>query len=140
VSTAWIISGMSDGAQLLTVEIDHTLALAAKDFFRGYPSVEVRTGDWQHEMDPNPPFDLLFFDANAQEVLAQRQHWDRVVDLLAEGGLIMMDDLAPIEYWPEEWKGMTDHKREFCLFNPRLAGAEVRTSTRTACVVATRLT
>jgi len=50
-----------------------------------------------------------------------------------------MDDLAPVEMWPESWAGITDHKREFCLCNPRLAGLEVRTSATTVAVVGTRV-
>lgn len=58
---------------------------------------------------------------------------------IAIGGQILMDDLAPVEMWPDAWTGMRDHKREFCLCNPRLAGAEVRTSATTVSVIGTRL-
>lgn len=25
--------------------------------------------------------------------------------------------LAPVDLWPDSWRGMLDHKREFCLCN-----------------------
>jgi predicted O-methyltransferase YrrM len=139
VSTAWLLSGMGTRARLISCEVDRTLADGAAAFFATWPNVEIRAGEWEHLLPSAGPFDLLFFDANAQQVLSQRQTWDRVVDLLTIGGTIMMDDLVPIEMWPAEWRGMTDYKREFCLCNSRIAGAEVRTSPRTVSVVGTRL-
>ena len=112
VSTAWLVSGMSATTRLISCDIDQAL---------------VSRG----------PFDLLFFDANAQSVLSTRRSWDRIISCLTAGGQIVMDDLAPVELWPDAWKGMTDYKREFCLANERLAGVEVRTSATTVSVIGT---
>ena len=139
VSTAWLISGMGERARLISCDIDRVLADGAAAFFAPWPNVEIRCGDWETVLAPAGPFDLLFFDANAAIVLARQDDTDWLVNLLTVGGTIVMDDLAPVEMWPDDWKGMTDHKREFCLCNARLAGAEVRTSATTVSVVGTRL-
>jgi len=139
VSTAWLVSGMGPGARLISCEIDRELAEGAAAFFVNQPAIEIRCGTWEHVLSPVEPFDLLFFDADAQAVLADKRGCDRILDLVKIGGTIVMDDLFPIEMWPEEWKGTTDHKREFCLCNARIAGLEVRTSGTTVSVIGTKL-
>jgi len=139
VSAAWLLSGMRNGARLVSCEIDRTLAEGAASFFMDRPEIQIRWGGWEDVLSPAEPFDLLFFDADAQAVLANKRGCDRILHLVKVGGTIVMDDLVPIEMWPEQWKGATDYKREFCLCNARIAGVEVRTSTTTVSVVGTRL-
>jgi predicted O-methyltransferase YrrM len=139
VSTAWLLAGMHSSTRLVSCDIDSRLAIAAADFFADWPNVEVIHGDWTEVLTPRGPFDLLFFDANAQAVLSDRGNWNQVVALVRVGGQIVMDDLFPVEMWPDDWKGITDHKREFCLGDPRLAGVEVRTSPTTVAIIGTRI-
>ena len=139
VSASWLLSGMGKNARLITCEIDARLASLATEFFADRQDVEIRHGDWRAVLGSVGPFDLLFFDADAQAVLANRERWADVLRLLRIGGILVMDDLFPVEMWPDEWKGQTDHKREFCLRNPRVAGAEVRTSATTVSILATRM-
>jgi predicted O-methyltransferase YrrM len=139
VGTAWLVSGMGAGTRLVSCDIDDTLVASARQFFAGYPNVEILRGDWEEVLVPRGPFDLLFFDANAHAVLSSPRGRDRTIDCLTLGGQVVMDDLFPVELWPDAWKGMTDHKREFCLANERLAGVEVRTSATTVSVIGTRL-
>ncbi len=139
VSTAWLLSGMRGTARLVSCEIDERLARSATQFFADEPRVEILHGDWEAVLPAHGPFSLLFFDANAGTVLADRGKWDVVLKLVRLGGQIVMDDLVPVDMWPESWKGMTDHKREFCLCNERVAGVEVRTSARTVSLVGTRV-
>src|SRR5690606_11126483 len=139
VSTAWLISGMTPGSRLVSCELDARLVAGVRTLFADHENVEFLCGDWQEVLPPAGPFDLLFFDANAHEVLASPSGWDRTLDLLKIGGQVVMDDLFPVELWPKSWIGMTDHKREFCLANNRIAGVEVRTSATTVSVIGTRL-
>jgi predicted O-methyltransferase YrrM len=139
VSTAWLLSGTQGAARLVSCEIDERLALRASQFFADDPRVDILHGDWEAVLPAHGPFSLLFFDANARTVLADRDKWDVVLNLVRLGGQIVMDDLVPVDMWPESWKGMTDHKREFCLCNERVAGVEVRTSARTVSLVGTRV-
>jgi len=63
-----------------------------------------------------------------------------IVRAMRVGGLIVMDDLSPQEYWPEEWRGRPDPLRAFWLNDARLAATEVLTTPRTTAILATRLT
>jgi predicted O-methyltransferase YrrM len=139
VSTAWLLSGMSSTARLVSCDVDSKLALSAGRLFAEHRNVNILAGDWEDVLVPHGPFDLLFFDANAHTVLSNRDKWNGVVELLTVGGQIVMDDLAPVEMWPDSWRGATDYKREFCLANERLAGVEVRTSATTVSVIGTRI-
>ena len=139
VSTAWLLSGAASDTRIITCETDASLAAGVASFFRDQANLEVLCGPWQDALAGRGPFDLLFFDADVYPRLADRATWDLVVDLLAPGGQIVLDDLFPVELWPDSWRGKTDLKREFCLNNPRLAGVEVRTSARTAALIGTRI-
>jgi len=139
VSAAWLLSGISNDATLFTCDIDNTLIESAQLFFNAFPNVEVKAGDWQQLIFDTKPFDLLFFDATPRAFLQERSNWDIATELINVGGQIVMDDLAPVESWPREWEGMTDIKREFILFNPRIAGTEVRTTANTVSLVGTRI-
>jgi hypothetical protein len=55
------------------------------------------------------------------------------------GGQIVMDDLTPVDLWPAHWSDFVDRKREFAFANPRVAGAEVRTTPATAALIVTRI-
>ncbi|MDP6041499.1 MAG: class I SAM-dependent methyltransferase, partial [Candidatus Latescibacteria bacterium] len=139
VSAAWLLSGISNDATLFTCDIDNTLIESAQLFFNAFPNVEVKAGDWQQLIFDTKPFDLLFFDATPRAFLQERSNWDIATELINVGGQIVMDDLAPVESWPRDWEGMTDIKREVILFNPRIAGTEVRTTANTVSLVGTRI-
>ena len=139
VSTAWLLSGMSEGSSLLTCDIDDSLVISAQEFFKEYPNVKVLAGDWEKQFSGEEPFDLLFFDGTPRAYLQDPSNWDDAIELVRVGGQIVMDDLKPIEMLPPEWQKTTDHKREFILFNPRIAGVEMRTTEKTASLVGTRI-
>ncbi len=81
VSTAWLLSGMSSASRLISCDIDDALALSAARLFVDHANVEILAGDWALVMAPRGPFDLLFFDANAQAVLSNPEAWgDFVVE------------------------------------------------------------
>ncbi len=80
----------------------------------------------------------VFIDAGARDSL-QPQHWDRVTEWVRVGGLIVFDDLKPLELWPPEWNDLVDRKREFAFHNPRVESAEVRTTATEAALVITRV-
>ena len=139
VGTAWLVSGMAASTKLVSCDIEETLVASVRQMFANYPNVEILCGDWIEVLAPLGPFDLLFFDANAHAVLSSPGGWSRTIDCLKIGGQVVMDDLVPVELWPDSWKSMTDHKREFSLANEQLAGVEVRTSATTVSLVATRM-
>lgn len=138
IGTAWIASAMSPDSTLVSAEIDPRLAWAAAGLFRDLANVEIRTGDYAEVLADEPPFDLLFADAGAAQQLDPNR-WDRTTEQVAVGGLIVFDDLKPIELWPPEWEHLVDRKREFAFRNPRVIGAEVRTTPSEVALVVARV-
>src|SRR3954464_5124006 len=59
VGTAWLRSGIRDGAKILTAELDRKLAGAAAEIFSKDDAVEVVAADWSDLRDRGP-FSLLF--------------------------------------------------------------------------------
>lgn len=138
IGTAWLISGMSAGARLVSAELNPVFAAAAAELFAEHPDVEIRTGDWRQVMRGEEPFDLLFMDALPQSDL-EPANWDFITGLVKVGGQIVMDDLTPVDLWPADWRDFVDRKREFAFANPRVVGAEVRTTPATAALIVTRI-
>ncbi|ACU74727.1 transferase [Catenulispora acidiphila DSM 44928] len=133
VGTAWLYSGLGPQARLVTVERDRSLADRAAATFADDPRVQVLTGDWRL-LEAHAPFDVFFCDGGGK-----REDPERVVDLLAPGGVLIMDDFTPAADWPPSFEGQIDELRAFYLGHPRLAAAEVLTTPASAAVIATRL-
>jgi predicted O-methyltransferase YrrM len=129
VGAAWIVSALEEGASFVTVEFDEERAAAATHLFAGLRNVRVLHGDWHRVMPREAPFDLLFYDGGG------KQHPDRdgqqVVDLLAPGGLVVMDDLTPARAGP-------DPVREFWLGHSELVATEILTTPSTAAILASK--
>jgi len=138
VGTAWLASGLTAGARLISVELNPALAGAVGELFAGYPNIEIRAGDWHQVVPRGEPFDLLFMDATPRADL-EPANWDTATELLAIGGQIVMDDLTPVALWPAEWENITDYKREFAFSNPRVVGTEVLTTATTSALIVTRI-
>jgi predicted O-methyltransferase YrrM len=138
VGAAWIASALADGATLVTVELDEARAVAAASLLAGAVGCAALQGDWREVLPPHGPFDLLFFDG-AQWKRDPEREASLAVELLAPGGLLVIDDLTPVELWPEEWRGQPDRAREWLAANPHLRCVEVRTTAATAAVIAARI-
>ncbi len=129
VAAAWIISALDNGATFVTVELDEERAAAAAHLFAGLANVRVLRGDWHRVMLREAPFDLLFYDGGGKQN-PERDGQD-VVNLLAPGGMVVMDDLTPGRPGP-------DPVREFWLNHRELVATEILTTPATAAIVATR--
>ena len=138
VGTAWLASGLADGATLLSVDINPQRTSAVAELFREEPLVTIHTSDWHTVMDRSEPYDLLFMDATPRADLAYA-NWDAITDLLTIGGQIVMDDLTPVALWSPDWEATIDYKREFAFANPRVIGTEVLTTPTTAALIVTRI-
>jgi len=79
----------------------------------------------------------VFFDGGwkSGDVAAESEH---ALELVAPGGMVVIDDLTPEALWPEEWRGRPDPVREFWLEDPRLRAVEILTTPRTAAILATK--
>ncbi|MFE6667357.1 O-methyltransferase [Streptomyces sp. NPDC057697] len=132
VGTAWLHSGLGAAARLVTVERDVELARRAAEVFADDGRVSVLTGDWRLLKD-HGPFDVFFCDGGGK-----RDDPQGVVDLLAPGGLLVLDDFTPSLDWPPRFEGEVDELRLFYLTHPDLEATEVLTTPATSVIVATR--
>ncbi|MFD8236480.1 O-methyltransferase [Streptomyces sp. NPDC059696] len=132
VGTAWLHSGLGDGARLVTVERDEELARSAAGVFADDDRVSVLTGDWRL-LERHAPFDVFFCDGGGK-----RDDPRRVVELLAPGGILVLDDFTPSAEWPPRFEGEVDELRLFYLTHPDLDAAEVLTTPASSAVVAAR--
>jgi len=134
VGAAWIASALTAGPRFLTVELDPEQAASASTLLQPYPAIQVLHSDW-HALLSYGPFDLLFVDATP----AKYDEPESVVAALRPGGMVMLDDLTPPEYWPEEWHGQPDALGEFWLTHKDLRATELRTTPPTSVILATRI-
>jgi predicted O-methyltransferase YrrM len=132
VSSAWMLSHLSPTIRFVTVEANVERATAVQHLFQDLPNTQVIHGDWS-EILAYGPFDLLFIDAgpakspprsSPREVTAAEAA-EMILPALRMGGIAVLDDLSPEEYWPEEWRGQPDLVREFWLNDTRLNAMEV---------------
>jgi hypothetical protein len=57
---------------------------------------------------------------------------------VASGGAVVVDDLTPLEPWPDEWTGWRDPVRNFWLHHTDFVATEVRTTATTTALIATK--
>ena len=133
VGTAWLRSGVRDGARIVSAELDPKLAKAAAEIFDDDPQVEVVAADWSTLVDKGP-FSLLFLDSGKPSAAGP----DKVWDLVEEGGIVVLDDFTPCEHWPPTYAGRVDTLREQWLSDDRFAAVEVMIAPDASAVIATR--
>jgi predicted O-methyltransferase YrrM len=123
---------MAETAQhVVTVESDPDRATAAAERLRAFTNVELLVGRWEEHLPPRAPFDLVFHDAGNFK-RAPDEFGELVVDLLAPGGLLVLDDLTPGQQGP-------DAIRDWAGRHARLAAAEILTTPTTSALVIARL-
>ena len=132
VGTAWLHSGLGKGARLVTVEREENLARRAAGLFADDERVRVLTGDWRL-IEQYAPFDVFFCDGGGK-----RDDPQIVVDLLAPGGVLILDDFTPSPEWPPRFDGEVDELRLFYLTHPALQATEVLTTPTSSAVIAVR--
>jgi predicted O-methyltransferase YrrM len=110
---------------VLTVEIDPERARISRERLSGLANVEALEGDAYELLRGRGPFGLVFADGGLYD-------WDRIVELLEPGGVLVKDDLTP----GRAIEG--DPVRERLLRDPRLVAVEILTTPETAAIVAVR--
>ena len=133
VGTAWLRSGVRNGARILTAELDERLAVAAQQIFVEDDKVEVLAADWNVLRDRGP-FSLLFLDSGTPSEVGV----DTIIDLVEPGGIVVLDDFAPCESWPPITYGRVDTLREEWLTDERFTAVEVMVAPDASAIVATR--
>ncbi|WP_199551712.1 transferase [Streptomyces sp. N35] len=124
--------GLGAGARPVTVEQEMALAVHAHDVFADDPNVTVLAGDWRL-LGPHAPFDVFFCDGGGK-----RDDPGLVVDLLAPGGILILDDFTPSTDWPPRFEGEADELRLCYLTHPALTATEVLTTPYASTVIAVR--
>ncbi|WP_088313917.1 O-methyltransferase [Kineosporia sp. R_H_3] len=137
VGAAWLHSGMgpagaAPAGSLVTVEREPERARSAAALFADDARVRVLTGDWRLLAD-HGPFDVLFCDGGGK-----RDDPDAVVDLLAPGGVLVLDDLTPTDDWPPTYEGQVDTLRVRYLTHPALVAVQLAVAAAEGVVVAVR--
>lgn len=125
VGAAWILSALPPETPFLTVELDPERAAAVAELLAGDQHARVLEGDWVDVLPPEAPFDLLFADGGGQVTKTNPV----LVDLLAPGGTLVLDNLTPGHSGP-------DPVRELWLHHPSLAAIELQLSPHEAAIVA----
>jgi len=133
VGAAWIVSGLAPDVPFYTVERDEALADGCRQLLRPFSNAHVLHGDWK-EILPYGPFKLLFADTKAKE-----DEPELMLTAVEVGGLVVLDDLTPEEFWPPEWHGRIDRQRMFWLNDDRVLSTEIRVTTKSAVILATRI-
>ena len=133
VGTAWLRSGLGADARILTAELEPELAAAAATIFADDDAVEVLAADWSTLLDRGP-YSLLFLDSGVPDAVGV----DKVVDLLEDGGIVVLDDFTPCSSWPPVSYGRVDTLREEWLSDDRFAAAEVMVAEDASAVIATK--
>ena len=128
VGSAWIASAMDPEALLVTVELDEERAAAASRLFADHPGVRVLHGDWHELLPAEAPFGLLFFDGGGWKrspPAQMRAESERALELVASGGVVVLDNLTPEHLWPADGR----RGRTRC----GSAGSAATTSSRRSC-------
>lgn len=123
--SAWILSALDPGVAFVTVEPDDERAAAVGELLAGDENARVLHGDWADVLPPEAPFDLLFADGGKCKEDAG------LLDLLAPGGTIVLDDLTP----GRSING--DPVRELWLRHSRVVAVELQVSSSEAVIVGT---
>lgn len=102
---AWLASGMTAGARLITVEADATVQAVARRHLAGDRRIEFIHADADDWLTREAGlFDFAYVDCRPGKYL-------RLPDLLAllkPGALYVVDDMLPQETWPDDHQPRVD--------------------------------
>jgi predicted O-methyltransferase YrrM len=141
VGAAWVASSMGPEATFVTVEADDDRAGACARLFADHPQVRVLHGDWHEVLPSEAPFDLLFFDGGGWKrspPAQMRAESERALELVAAGGVVVMDNLTPEHLWPADGPAWPDALREYWLGSEALVATEVLTTSDSSAIVAVK--
>ncbi|UOE95256.1 class I SAM-dependent methyltransferase [Alkalihalobacillus sp. LMS39] len=133
VGSSWILSAIAPTVQLITVDHSKEVVDITANHLK-HPNVEFVCGDWKEVMAKGP-FQFIFADAAA----AKTMEGELMLQVLANGGMLLMDDFTPEEHFPEEWKVKPDKVREFWLNQKDLVATEIYVTPTSSVILATKM-
>ncbi|MGI5237376.1 O-methyltransferase [Dactylosporangium sp. CA-139066] len=125
VGTAWLVSGLlpRTDVSLVSVEIDpDTAALAAAAAWPAF--VQLRVGDaleFLSQAAAEGGFDLIFADAAG----GKAKGLEHTLARLNPRGTLVVDDMRPVDDWPEDFKVRQDAVRRALFADPALVSVEL---------------
>jgi predicted O-methyltransferase YrrM len=132
VGAAWLRSGAPKTTRVITAELDPELAHGVMAMFAD-DDIDVMHADWT-SLAAHAPFSLIFLDAGSA------RSWPReeIVDLLDEGGMIVLDDFTPCATWPPVDSGRVDTLRQDWLADERFTSVDVMVADDTSVIIAVK--
>jgi len=118
VSTCWLLDGMDEQAELISVDIDSAVQQIAQKHLGEDSRVTFHTNDaleLLHDID-GQSVDLLFADAWPGKF----EGLDLALSKLRVGGVYVIDDLLPQPNWPQNHQPSVDRLIERLTSNPLL--------------------
>lgn len=132
VGAAWLRSGAPKSTRVITAELDPELAHGVMDMFAD-DDIDVIHADWA-DLAQHGPFSLVFLDAGSAKQFPR----DQIVDLVAEGGMIVLDDFTPCPSWPPLSGGRVDVQRQDWLSDERFVSVDVMVAEDTSVIIAVK--
>jgi len=132
VGAAWLRSGAPKATRVITAELDPELAHGVMTMFAN-DDIDVMHAYWG-SLREHAPFSLIFLDASSA------REWPRqdIVELLDQGGMIVLDDFTPCPSWPPLVRGRVDTLRLDWLADDRFTSVDVMVAEDTSVLVAVR--
>ncbi|HYP46821.1 MAG TPA: cytidine deaminase [Propionibacteriaceae bacterium] len=132
VGAAWLRSGAPKATRVITAELDPELAHGVMDMFAD-DDIDVMHADWA-SLAEHAPFSLVFLDA-ASAKGSPREH---LIELVEQGGMIVIDDFTPCASWPPLSHGRVDNARLEWLSDDRFTSVDVLVAEDTSVLIAVR--
>ncbi|MDN5762414.1 MAG: class I SAM-dependent methyltransferase [Microlunatus sp.] len=132
VGAAWLRSGAPKSTRVITAELDPELAHGVMDMFVD-DDIDVIHADWA-DLAQHGPFSLVFLDAGSASEFPREQ----IVDLVAAGGMIVLDDFTPCPSWPPVSAGRVDTLRQDWLSDERFTSVDVMVAEDTSVIIAVK--
>jgi predicted O-methyltransferase YrrM len=132
VGAAWLRSGAPKTTRVITAELDPELAHGVMEMF-AHDDIDVMHADWT-SLAEHAPFSLIFLDAGS----AKSAPREEIINLVEEGGMIVLDDFTPCPSWPPLAGGRVDTLRQEWLSDERFTSVDVMVAEDTSVIVAVR--
>ncbi|HKV42971.1 MAG TPA: class I SAM-dependent methyltransferase, partial [Blastocatellia bacterium] len=99
LGTAWILAGMDQSSHLLTVDNDEQVVSIARKYLGSDSRAVFNIADGAQFLESisDRRFDFIFADTWA----GKYDHLESALRLLSPGAFYIIDDMSPVDSWPE---------------------------------------